>query len=109
MNVNKGSTMEKIIRTNLFAVTVATLMALDARATDPRVDSWFTAYSGQYARLYATDADKNSGNAVVTWSRGTLSQSTPVYSGVHEVYSSPNWVYLRTSGLGAHTMGPWYL
>src|SRR5438445_13893927 len=97
MTINKGSTMKRITYANVFAFAIA---ALAARASDPQLDSWFTAYSGQYARLYATDADKNSGNAVATWSRGTLSQTTPVYAGVHEVYSSPNWVYLRTSGLG---------
>jgi hypothetical protein len=66
-------------------------------------------YSGKYARLYATDADKNSGNAVPTWSRNTLSQNPPAYSGVQEIYSSANWVYIRTTGLGSHVMGPWYL
>ncbi len=35
-------------------------------------------------------------------------QSLPAYSGVQEIYSSTNWVYVRTSGLGLHTMGPWY-
>src|ERR1051325_8327695 len=98
--------MKKIFRLSLIPFALATLTA---RAGDAQLDSWFPPCSGQYARLYATDADKNSGNAITMWSRGTLSQSTPVYSGVHEVYSSPNWVYLRTSGLGAHTMGPWYL
>jgi hypothetical protein len=26
---------------------------------------------------------------------------------VQEVYSSDNWVYIRTTGLGIHAMGPW--
>ncbi|MSU57094.1 MAG: YHYH protein [Pedosphaera sp.] len=90
-------------------VLTTILFVATARAADPQLDSWFTTASGQYARLYATDADKSSGNAVTTWSRGTLSQSTPAYCGVHEVYYSASWVYLRTSGLGSHTMGPWYL
>lgn len=31
---------------------------------DPLIDSWLTSYSGKYARVYLTDADKSSGNAV---------------------------------------------
>jgi hypothetical protein len=73
------------------------------------VDSWLTTYSGRYARIYVTDADKNSGTSVTTWSRGTLSQSVPAYSGISEVSFSTNWVYIRSSGLGSHVMGPWYL
>src|SRR6266571_1375338 len=37
--------------------------AFNALASDPQVDSWLTTYSGRYARIYATDADKSSGNA----------------------------------------------
>ena len=80
-----------------------------ASAADPRVDSWFTQYSAKYARLYATTADLNSGNAVTTWNRGSLNQSLPAYCGVQEVYSSSSWVYIRSTGLGSHIMGPWYL
>ena len=98
--------MKKIFRLSLIPFALATLTA---RAGDAQLDSWFTTCSGQYARLYATDADKNSGNAITTWSRGTLSQSTPAYCGIHEVSYSASWVYLRTSGLGSQIMGPWYL
>ena len=80
-----------------------------ASAADPRVDSWFTQDSAKYARLYATTPDLNSGNAVTTWGRLSLSQSLPAYCGVQELYSSANWVYLRSTGLGSHVMGPWYL
>ena len=79
------------------------------RAADPRTDSWLTNYSGTYARVYLTDANKTAGTSATTWSRGALNQSSPAYSGVSEIYSSANWVYLRTSGLGVHVMGPWYL
>jgi hypothetical protein len=78
-------------------------------ADDPRTNYWLTTSSGKYARIYATDADKTSGNAVSTWSRNSLSQSLPAYSGIQEIYSSASWVYLRTTGLGSHVMGPWYL
>src|SRR5205823_3858274 len=78
-------------------------------ASDPQIDSWFTTYSGKYARIYATDADKNSGNAVSTWSRGSINQSIPAYCGIYLVAYSPTWVYFRSTGLASHIMGPWYL
>lgn len=78
-------------------------------SSDPRVSSWFTAPSGKYARIYETDADLNAGSSKTTWNRGSVNQDAPAYSGVQEVYSSADWVYLRTTGLGFHTMGPWYL
>jgi YHYH protein len=79
-----------------------------ALAADPRLASWFTERSGHYARVHLTDADRLAGNAVATWSRGAISQALPAYCGVHEVASSANWAYVRTTGLGSHTMGPWY-
>jgi len=36
-------------------------------------------------------------------------QTLPAYCGVQEVYSSSNWVYIRSTGLGSFVMGPWYL
>ncbi|MES2695387.1 MAG: YHYH protein [Verrucomicrobiota bacterium] len=77
--------------------------------SDPRITSWFTTPSGRYARLYETEAAKNASTAVTTWSRGQGTQSTPSYAGVMQVSYSADWVYLRSSGLGYHTMGPWYL
>ena len=79
-----------------------------ARADDPRTNSWLTSYSGKYARIYTTDANRTNGVAVTTWSNGTQSQNSPAYCGVQEIYSSFNYVYVRSTGLGAHTMGPWY-
>ena len=76
---------------------------------DPIITSWLTTYSGQYARVFLTDLDKTNGTSVTTWSRNSLSQSLPVYSGVREVDFSANSVYIRTPGLGVHTMGPWYM
>jgi hypothetical protein len=76
-------------------------------SADPLIDGWFTTYSAKYARVYTNDAAKSSGNAAVTWNNGTQNQSLPAYAGVQEIYSSSNWVYIRTSGLGVHTMGPW--
>lgn len=75
---------------------------------DPRTNSWYTANAGKYARIYTTDANKTNGVSVTTWSNGSQTQATPAYVGVQEIYSSSNWVYIRTTGLGTHTMGPWY-
>ncbi len=86
----------------LAAATWATL------AADPRVDSWFTANSGKYARVYTNEAAKTAGNTVTTWGNGSQNQTLPAYCGVQEVYSSANWVYVRSTGLGGHVMGQWY-
>lgn len=83
--------------------------SLAALAADPQLESWQTANTRRYARIYETDAARLAGTAVTTWSRGTTAQSTPSYAGVIHVSSSANWVYLRSSGLGTHVMGPWYL
>jgi hypothetical protein len=91
----------------LFAVLAQS--GLPARAADPQLDSWLTANTRRYARIYETDADRLAGTPVTTWTRGTTSQATPSYAGVIQVSSSANWVYLRSSGLGTHVMGPWYL
>jgi hypothetical protein len=82
--------------------------ALRARA-EPHVDSWLTDRAGQYARVYTSDAARLSGTSVTTWSNGNQVQSVPAYCGVQEIATSADWVYLRTSGLAGHVMGPWYL
>ena len=78
-------------------------------AADPLIDSWYTTFSGRYARIYPTDAAKASGTASTTGGNGSLTQSSPAYSGVQAIYSSSSWVYIKTTGLGSHIMGPWYL
>lgn len=85
------------------------IAATHSAAQDARTDSWITAHSGQYARIYATDADRVNDVTQTTWTNGTTSQALPAYVGIQEVYSSANWVYIRSTGLGIHTMGPWYL
>src|SRR5438552_994900 len=85
------------------------LLGLGTAEADPRVTSWYTARSGKYARIYPTLAAENSHSSVTTWSRGQGVQSSPTYSGVSEVAYSANWVYIRTTGLASHVMGPWYL
>jgi hypothetical protein len=78
-----------------------------ACANDPLVDSWFTVYSGKYARVFTNAAAQSSHLTATTWSNGSQSQTLPAYSGVQEVYGSSNWVYIRSTGLGSHIMGPW--
>ena len=88
----------------------ALIMAISVTAhADPQLASWFTATSDQYARLFTTTAAETSGSSVTTWSRGTTTQATPVYAGIHEVSYSNSWIYIKSSGLASHIMGPWYL
>src|SRR5277367_4669144 len=79
-------------------------MARDASA-DPRTNSWFTTYSSQYARIYTNNICKTNGISLTGWTNGTTIQTLPVYCGVQEIYSSSNWVYIRSSGLASHIMG----
>src|ERR1041385_5265366 len=110
-NNNQRTTM-KIHLTYLTHLTHVTLfcvalnLPIPCRA-DPLIESWFTTYSSLYTRIYTNDAAKAAGNAVTSWSNGTQIQSLPAYCGVQEIYSSSNWVYLKTSGLANHIMGPW--
>ena len=99
--------VERICIKRIPLLVSAFLVAALQSQADPLIDSWFTIYSGKYARIYTNDAAKTAGNAVSTWSNGTQVQSSPAYAGVQQVYSSSNWVYLKTSGLAVHTMGPW--
>ena len=76
-------------------------------APNPHRDSWLTNYSGRYARIYTNNAMKAAGTTLTTWSNGSQTQASPAYVGLQELYSSSNWIYLRTSGLATHIMGPW--
>src|SRR5438132_13684701 len=97
------------MKTNFPPIVFAVLLATLSLQADPRTNSWFTTYSGKYARLYTTDLNRTNGNAVATWTNGTYIESLPSYCGVQEVYSSTNWAYVRSTGLGSHVMGAWYL
>ncbi len=76
---------------------------------DPQLTSWLQTDSTKYARIYQSTANETAGTKSTTWTRGTGTQTNPVYAGVSEVNYSTNWVYIRTSGLAGHVMGPWYL
>jgi hypothetical protein len=99
-----------LLKTSFLPAAAAAICLSQAvvRAADPRVDSWLYSATRRYARIYPSDAAKAAGSAVTTWSRGATAQSTPSYAGIVQVSSSANWVYLRTTGLGTHVMGPWY-
>lgn len=76
---------------------------------DPHLTSWYTKDSGRYARLFTSTANETAGTAVTTWSRGAGTENAPAYSGVQEISYSDTYVYIRTTGLASHVMGPWYL
>ena len=72
--------------------------------------SWFTDFSGQYARTYPTLADQTAQGAVTSWTHPTgNSQPTPTYAGVSEISTTSTDLYIRTSGLAFQIMGPWFL
>ncbi|HEX2749767.1 MAG TPA: YHYH protein, partial [Verrucomicrobiales bacterium] len=76
---------------------------------DPQLSSWYTQDSGKYARLFTSSAAETAGTPVTTWSRGSGTENAPSYTGVQEISYSDTYVYVRTTGLPSHLMGPWYL
>ncbi|MEM7145122.1 MAG: sulfatase-like hydrolase/transferase [Verrucomicrobiota bacterium] len=87
-------------------LAVLTLLTATTQA-EPRLYSWFTDKSGQYARIYPTTAAETAGNSVTTWNRGDGVQTSPTYAGIHEISHTTNWIYLRSTNLASHIMGPW--
>ena len=85
------------------------VLASGPAMADPQLTSWDTQDSGQYARVYQSTADETARTVSKTWSRGTGVQTTATYAGVSQISYSTSWVYIRTSGLAGHIMGPWYL
>ncbi|MFT6179912.1 MAG: arylsulfatase A-like enzyme [Akkermansiaceae bacterium] len=74
----------------------------------PLISSWFTDLSGRYARIYEDNDAMAAEASVTTWSRGQGTQDAPVYAGITEISHTTTDVYIRTSNLGLHIMGPWY-
>ena len=94
-----------IAMTTIFVSLVGTGTAL----ADPLLSSWYTEKSGSYARIYDSLDDMNSGTVSKTWtSQGQGSQELPAYAGVQEIAHSADWVYIKSTGLGTHVMGPWF-
>jgi hypothetical protein len=99
------------MKTILASIVTGTFftLAISTRADDPRTNSWFITYAGQYARIYTNDLSRTNGISLTAWTNGTTIQTLPAYCGVQEIYSSSNYVYIRSTGLGSFVMGPWYL
>src|SRR5437016_1709630 len=97
----------KIILSCLFIQII--FLNVHVSASDPRTNSWLTTYSTKYARVYTNDAMKSAGNTLTNWTNGSQIQTNPAYCGIQEVYSSTNWIYVRSTGLASYIMGPWYL
>lgn len=85
------------------------VLASGSAMADPQLTSWDTQDSGQYARIYQSAADETARTVSKTWSRGAGVQTTATYAGVSQISYSTSWVYIRTTGLAGHIMGPWYL
>jgi len=96
------------MRIHFNAVLLFVVATSSSLIAQPIVDSWYTEQSGRYARIYETTAAESAGTSVTTWSRGQGVQNQPTYAGVHEISVTDTHVYIRTSGLGFHIMGPWY-
>src|ERR1700743_281843 len=100
------------MKTNLTLVVVITInlcLFILKLSADPAIDSWFTANAGKYARIYTNDVARTNGISLTSWTNGTTIQSLPAYCGVQEIYSSSDWICIRSTGLGSFVMGPWYL
>jgi hypothetical protein len=110
-NTNTQSSRVQSAPALLALITLFVFLCAIRAHADPRTNSWFTSYSGVYARIYTNNLCKTNGLSATTWTNtaGGTAQALPVYCGVQEIYSSTNWVYIRSSGLPGHIMGPWYL
>lgn len=98
--------MKKILASLLVGVC---LNQFNVVAALPQLTNWFTTDAGRYARIYTNATMETAGTTLTNWSNGSNIQTNPSYCGVQEVYSSSNWVYVRSTGLASYTMGPWYL
>jgi YHYH protein len=75
----------------------------------PILDSWQTTLSGRYARV----VESRTSAPVKTWPAAGLTDTSgaaplATYSDVQLVRQSATDVYISTSGLASHQMGPWY-
>ena len=88
----------------------STLLLTSPLLAEPLSTSWFTDLSGQYARIYPTTTEETANTPGTFWihPNGGASQPTPTYAGVSEISQTATDVYIRTSGLAFHIMGPWY-
>ncbi len=97
----------------IFALPLTLALASMATAplkADPLLSSWITAYSAKYARVYYVSNSTTGATSgpASTWSNSQLSQTLPAYCGVQQIDYSDAYTYFHSTGLGSHTMGPWY-
>ena len=104
---------------NELSAQLATYAAKSNVLGTPLETSWLTYTGAKYARIYRTQSEALAGVSSSTWitpfngvsgpgvvTAGT--QATPTYAGVQSVRVSPTWVYMQSSGLPNHVIGPWY-
>ncbi|MBI3882188.1 MAG: YHYH protein [Verrucomicrobia bacterium] len=81
-------------------------------SNSPLETSWMTYAGGKYARIYQSQSDALAGNSVSTFiPTGRVQhggQTNPAYAGIQSIRVSSNYVYVQSSALANHTMGPWY-
>ena len=100
---------------------IATYVAPANPLGTPLEKSWLTYPGTGYARIYKTQANATATNKIssTTWpvpfnSPGSPhpvingGQATPAYAGVQSLRVSANWLYMQSSGLPYHVIGPWY-
>lgn len=105
---------------------IAAVTAVTIAQGDPLITSWHTKDAGKYARIWTTIENEMAEKAtsgstvtsVTTWDRSELpgnnigaangDQTEPVYGGVQGIAYTDTDVYISSTGLGTHTMGPWY-
>ncbi|MEP3214960.1 MAG: sulfatase-like hydrolase/transferase, partial [Luteolibacter sp.] len=85
-------------------------LLLQALPAAPIETSWFIESSGSYARIYPTSAEEKANTSVTTWNhpQGGTGQTEPTYAGVSEISATESEIFIRTTGLAFHVMGPWY-
>jgi len=91
-------------------IYLSLVLVLPADA-DPRLTSWMTAKSTQYARVTETTTTSPVAvwpSAGITKSNGSPTQTSPAYADVQQILYSNNFVYVRSADLASHPMGPWY-
>ena len=96
------------MKRTLSAATAMAAVATTTLPADPALTSWFTENSTRYARVYEDNDAQAAQEAATTWSVGQGEQDTPVYADVNEISFSEDSIYVLTSGLSSHLMGPWY-
>ena len=96
-----------MMKPSVFLMAVSAVFTASA---EPLLDSWYLEGSRQYARMYGYTGDLESGTSYTSWRHPTAGtgQDEPAYAGVHEVSYDVDSVYVRSSGLGSHVMGPWF-